>query len=392
MSSLQIGAHRKLPDFLVTTKEVYSDPTSVETPTRARPVDLFEDGEELLDTSYGFAEVYVEVSTQDLKDLAEGSKDALVKSIYDQKSVIRDDEIPVVVVEYKGRGIVNIPGLEVLVQTLDEHFDVIIGLLMSEQLDSTDLDANPEPYERFVENTERFFGAIKKIGNDSAALGTIPILSWGRMQEIFDNLLTEDVDGFCLDFLGKKPTARQRINQRIAPLIEQLGKEQCYRNSLIYAVNAYRGQNRTGTPRSSAEDFFVFALGIDVLGDQYYFPRDGWGSDDEIQFRWFDSETYEQEYIPVTNLHSELPERTGLNHDYIMDLARDDDHRGRAQVLLEVERMNVAYEALRDAIHAGRTAEYVTKRAGTVGRIKTQMETVQEAYDEGQSSPSVTSF
>lgn len=392
MSHLQIGAHRKLPEFLVTTKEVGSASATVQTPSRSRPIAKFEDGEELLDSSYGFAEVHMRVSTQDLKELAEGSKEALVKSINDQKSLIREDEIPFVVIEYTGRGIVNIPGLEVLVQTLDEHFDVIIGLLMSEQLDSTDLDANPEPYNRFIENTERFLGAIKKVATESATLGSIPVLSQERMEEVFNILLAEDVDGFCLDFLGKKPTARQRINQRIAPLIRRMGRERCYRTSLLYAVNTYRGQNRTGTPRSSAEDFFVFTLGIDVLGDQYYFPRDGWSGEDEIQFRWFDSETYEQEYVPVNNLRSELPKRTGLSHDYIMELARDDEHRGRTQVLLEVEQMNVAYDELREAIQDGRTAEFVTEKAGTIGRIETQMKTIQEAYDDGRSSPPVTSF
>lgn len=392
MSTIPIRAHRKLSDFLVTTKEVGPRQKSVETPSRSRPVGLFEAQEELLDAAYSFAEVHIEVSTEDLNGLAEGLSEELEKAFIDKKSAIRNNEISVAVVEYTGRGIVNIPGLEVLLQFLDEHFDFIVGLLMSEQLDSVELDANPEPYDRFVENTHRFLGAIDKFVNDSGVLGTIPVLSWDRMQELFNIQLSEDVDGFCIDFLGKKPTAEKRVNQQIAPFVEQLGKEQCYRSSLLYAVNAYRGQNRTGTPRSPAEDFFVFALGIDVLGDQYYFPRDGWGSNEEVQFRWFDCETYEQEYVPVTSLQSELPERTGLDHESIMNLARDDDHRGRAQVLLEVERMNVAYEALREAIHDGRTADYITEKAGTLGRIETLMEVVQDSYDEGQSSPSVRSY
>lgn len=392
MSALPIRAHRKLPGFLVTTKEIGSDPTSVETPARARPVELFEDGEELLDSAYGFAEVHVEVSTQDLNDLADGSNEDLEQWITDQTAAIRDDEIPVAIVAYSGRGIVNIHGIEALVSILDEHFEVLVGLLMSEQLDSVDLDANPEPYDRFVENTERFIGAVEAAAADAGVLGTIPVLSWDRMEELFDIQFAEDLDGFCVDFLGKKPTAQRRITRRIAPLMERLGKEQCYRSSLLYAVNAYRGQNRTGTPRSPAEDFFVFGLGFDVLGGRYYFPGSGWSDDDEIRFRWFDSNTYEQEYVPAADLRDELPEETGLDHQNILDLARDDDHRGRAQVLIEAERMNVAFAKLRDAIHAGRTAEYVSGKAGTLGRIETLMETVQDAYDDGRSSPSVTSY
>lgn len=392
MAALPIRAHRKLPGFLVTTKEAGPEPTSVETPARARPVELFEPDEELLDCAYGFAEVYVEVSTQDLNDLADGSNEDLEQWITDQMAAIRDDEIPVAVVAYSGRGIVNIHGMEALLSILDEHFDVLVGLLMSEQLDSVDLDANPEPYNRFVENTERFLGAAEVAAADAAVLGTIPALSWDRMEELFDIQFAEDVDGFCVDFLGKKPTAQRRITRRIAPLMERLGKEQCYRSSLLYAVNAYRGQNRTGTPRSPAEDFFVFGLGFDVLGGRYYFSGSGWSDDDEIRFRWFDSDTYEQEYIPVVDLRDELPEETGFDHQNILDLARDDDDRGRAQVLLEAERMNVAFAKLRDAIHAGRTAEFVSGKAGTLGRIETLMETVQDAYDNGRSSPSVTSY
>lgn len=392
MSALPIRAHRKLPDFLVTTKEVGPESTSVETPARSRPVELFEDGEELLDSAYGFAEVHVEVSTQDLNDLADGSTEDLEQWITDQTAAIRDDEIPVAVLAYSGRGIVNIHGLETLVSILDDHFDVLVGLLMSEQLDSVDLDANPEPYDGFVENTERFLGAVEAAAADAGVLGTIPALSWDRMEALFEIQFAANVDGFCVDFLGKKPTAQRRITRRIAPLMERLGKEQCYRSSLLYAVNAYRGQNRTGTPRSPAEDFFVFGLGFDVLGGRYYYPGSGWSDDDEIQFRWFDSDTYEQEYVPLVNLRGELPAETGLDHQNILDLARDDDHRGRAQVLLETERMNVAYAELRDAIHAGRTAEFITEKAGTLGRIETLMETVQDAYDDGRSSPSVTSY
>lgn len=392
MSTLPIHAHRKLPGYLVTTKEVGTEPTNVETPARARPVDLFEEGEDLLDSAYGFAEVHIEVSTQDLNDLAEGANEGLEDSITDKRDPIRKDEIAVAVVEYSGRGIVNLPGMEALVNILDEHFDVLVGLLMSEQLDSVDLDANPESYDRFVENSERFLDAVEAGATDTAVLGTIPVLSWDRMEELFEIQFAENIDGFCVDFLGKKPTARRRITRRIAPLLERLGKEQCYRSSLLYAVNAYRGQNRTGTQRSPAEDFFVFGLGIDVLGGRYYFPGTGWSDDEEVQFRWFDSDTYEQEYVLVADLRTVLPEETGFDQQQILDLARDDDNRGRAQVLLEAERMSVAYEELRDAIHTGRTAEYVTEKGGTLGRIETLMETVQDAYDDGRSSPSVTSY
>lgn len=393
MPALPIRAHRKLPGFLVTTKEVGPGPTSVETPAKARPVELFEDDEEgLLDPAYGFAEIHVEVSTQDLNDLANGSNEGLEQSITEQKAAIREDEIPVAIVAYSGRGIVNIPGMEALVSILDEHVDVLVGLLMSEQLDSADLDANPETYDRYVENTERFLGAVAAAASDTAVLGTIPVLSRDRMEELFDIQYAESVDGFSVDFLDKKPTAKRRINRQIAPLMERLGEKQSLRSSLLYAVNAYRGQNRTGTPRSPAEDFFVFGLGFDVLGGRYYFSRSGYSDDDEIRFRWFDSDTFELEYVPVANLPVELPEDSGLDHQYIMDLAWDDDHRGRAQVLLEAERMSIAYEELRDAIHAGCTAEYVTEKAGTLDRIETRMETVQDAFDDGRSSPSVTSY
>lgn len=363
-----------------------------ETPCRSRPVGLFDGEEELLDYAYGFAEVHIEVSSKDLDEFAEGSNDSFKKTFMDQKAAIRHDETSVAVVQYNGRGIVNIRGMECLVESLDQHFDILVGPLMSEQLDSVDLDANPEPYNRFVENTERFLGVVESHANNSAVLGTLPVLSKGRMEDLFEIQLEKNVDGFCIDFLGKKPTARKRIKKQIAPLVYNLGKEQLYRTSLLYAVNAYRGQNRTGTPRSPAENFFAFALGIDVLGDQYYFPRDKRGGDDEVQFRLFDRETYEQEYVLVSSLQSELPERTGLDHQLILDFARDDEQRGRAQVLLEVEQMNVAFNALRDAIHDGCTAEFITEKAGTLGRIETMLEDVQDSYDEGQSNPSVRSY
>lgn len=393
MSAFAVRAHRKLPEFLVTTKEASVDTRGIESPIRARQVNLFEEGEELLDVAYGVGEVHIEVSTQDLHDLAEGPNVDFEKAVAEKRDAIRDDELAVAIIEYSGHGIVNIPGMEALVGILDEHFDVLVGLLMSQQLDSVDdLEANPEPYNRFVENTERFLGAVKKAATESAILGTIPVLSWDRMEELFDIQFTSGVDGFCVDFLDKKPTAQQRVTRCIAPLMERLGSEQCYRSSLLYAVNAYRGRNQTGTPRSPAEDFFAFGLGFDVLGGRYYFSRGGWGGDDEVQICWFRSDTYEQEYVPVATFRDELPERTGLDQDYIMEMVRDDDHRGRIQVLLETERMNVAYDELRDAIQDGRTSEFITEKSGTLDGIEDMMATVQDSYDEGRSSPSVTSY
>jgi hypothetical protein len=94
----------------------------------------------------------------------------------------------------------------------------------------------------------------------------------------------------------------------------------------------------------------------------------------------------------VATFRDELPERTGLDQDYIMEMVRDDDHRGRIQVLLETERMNVAYDELRDAIQDGRTSEFITEKSGTLDGIENMMATVQDSYDEGRSSPSVTSY
>lgn len=393
MTAFTVRAHRKLPEYLVTTKEISVEHRSFESPIRAREIDQFEEGEELLDVAYGVSEVYIEVSTQDLHNLADGSNAEFEKAIADQRAAIRDDELAVAILAYSGHGIVNIKGMEVLVDVLDEHFDVLVGLLMSQQLDAVDdLDANPEPYNRFVENTERLLGSVERVATNLAILGTIPILSRGRMEELVDVQIASGVDGFCVDFLDKKPTARQRVTRRIAPLMERLGSEQAYHTSLLYAVNAYRGRNLTGTSRSPAENYFVFGLGFDVLGGRYYFSRGGWGGDDEIQVCWFDSDTYEQEYISVDLLRDELPEQTGLDKDYILEMVHDDDQRGRIQVLLETERMNVAYDELRRAIQDGRTSEFVTEKQGTLDWIENIMVTVQGAYDEGRSSPSVTSY
>lgn len=392
MTNIAIRAHRTLPDALVTAKEVSVGPRRFEAPIRSRPADLFEEGEKLLDTSYGSGECRFEVSTQTLNDLADGRIEDISEAIATKRATVRDDEVAVAVVTYSGRGIVNVAGLNELIGLLAGKFDVIAGPLMSEQLDSVELDDNPEPFNRFVENTERFLGAVERTGADGAVLGIVPVLSQERMDELVDMHLQADVDGFCLDFLDKKPTARDRVRGCVVPFMERLGRERRYRSSLIYAVNAYRGQNRTGTPRSPAEDFFAFGLGIDVLGGRHYFPRKGWSDNDEVEFRWFDSDTYEQEYLSIAGLRDTLPDRSGFDPADVLDMARDDDHRGRLQVLLGVERMNAAYADLRAAIDDGRTAEFITNKSGTNNRIDAQMQAVHEAYDDGHSSPALTSF
>jgi hypothetical protein len=392
MTETTVRARRTLSDFLVTIKQVDQDPHELETPFRPIPMKLLDSGEEIHEDARGIAEIHIELSSSDFELLAAG-KYSILDNLSSQLNTIGEDVLTVAVVEYTGRRLLGTTEIEALVRTVSEEFDIISSLLMSEQLDKSNLDVNPESYDRFVENQERFLGAVDSVEAETPVLGVTPVISRHRIKELLEIYIERGVEGICVDFLGKKPTAKNRAKYELAPLMEELGSHQLYRTSIMYALNAYRGNNRSDSDSSPAEDFYAFGLGFDFIGGQYYRPSPTYvPADYEPKFRVFHEESYEQEYVSLDVLSNKLPEQTALETDHIMHLAGGDDNRGRIQTLLEFEQMNLAFNELRTQIQDGCTAEFITEKDGTTENVRSAMETVRTAYDEGASEPSLASF
>lgn len=399
MTAFDVTPHRSLPNYLVTTKGIdfKKDGTvtaHIETPTRALPVGTLLEGENFSDDSRGICEYHIEVSTSDFENFGEGQERVNIEPT-NLDGEVHDGEIAIAIIEYTGSMLFSIDAAENLIKELAKRFDLLTCPLMTEQIDEIDIDDNPENYNRFVENTETFLDAAKRVNTEVSVLGTLPVIPWSRIEEesgLIDLYLKHKVEGFCVDFLDKKPTAKTRVERWISPFTKRLASEGLHRTAMLYAVNANRGSNRSGTPGSPAEDFYAFGLGFDILGGRYYSSRGGWPDDDVIRFRCFDGATFEQLYVALDDLANHLPDNSGFDHRYVLELAEDRAHRPRLQDLLEAEQMALAYKEIMKAVHADLGTEYLRRKAGTLGRIEVAMKTAKDAYNEGSSNPSISAF
>lgn len=399
MPSLEILTYRALPNHLVTVKqagvkESGSIEPSFETPTRACPMNLLRAGEELTEDIGGVCEYLIRLSSTDFDNL-EDSGSRITEELSNVGPDASADEFSVGLIQYSGNSLFSIDAAKRLVQILSTNFDALVCPLMSAQIDGPDLNDNPENYNRFVENTESFLDAVKEFDGEILAFGTLPVVEWNRIEGqngLMEILLEREVDGFCIDFLDKKPTAKSRIDGWISPFAERLGREGLHRESLLYAVNANRGKNRSESPGSPAEDFYAFGLGFDILGGRYYSAQTSWPADDVVRIRCFDSDSFEQQYVELDRLEAGLPDNTGLDHDYILDTVSDRDQRGRIQDLLEAEQMAIGYSDLRKAVQGNLGPEFIREKPGTIGRVESGMKTAKNTFDEGYSNPSFSNF
>lgn len=392
MNGLKVNSGRTFRNTLLTAKEIEFADKRFHTPIKAVDPTAVEEGEELDSAAREIDEIHIELSTGDI-DLLNSTNRISLAEVHD--GIITEFEgnrTRLATLEFTGRKVYSEEELTTVLNEIASHFDVLGGPYMTEQLDTVELDENITPFIRYCQNIEHFHGAYRRAEEHMVRLGGLPVLSWDRVEKLLEIHLEYGVDGLSVDFMGKKPTAKSRVGSIISPLMQKLGEDGLHRVSILHAFNAYRGDNRSDGPRSPAEDFYSFGLGFDILGSLRYRPTTYYPAQDgEKRFRLFDRESYEQRYVNVSSLASNLPTHTELDHSGILSSSRNDD-LSRVQYLLEVEQMNIALADLRDALGDGKSSDYIMEKEGTSNTLQEQMNRTRESYDEGTSNPSLASF
>lgn len=389
--SVDVEERQTFTDTLCKTKEIGHSGGVAETPVKANRVDVLQENEAILDEARSVNEVLLEFSSNDLDDIDPSSVTPEGRSIDDVLEKSREDELCIPIVNYTGRSTITEEQALRLVTFLDEHFEIVGIPLNSKPLNETELDENPGPINRYHESVDRILSVIEELDVESSFFGTIPAISWAFVSPLLDSYLEHGVDGIVVDFLGKKPTAKSRVRDLISPLMEELGKHRIHRNTLLYAVNAYRGANRGEGDRSPAEDFLAIGLGFDVIGGIYYRARTGWADDEANDFRCFFRSSWEHEFLEIPSLAANLPTRTGFDSNRVQRIAPSDGST-RVEFLLESEQMNLACNDLREAVTEGGTVEYLSEKAGVTDAIQNRFEAAHQAYETGSSNPAIGSF
>lgn len=399
MDTIQALSYRALSSYLVTSKEFGTrndddEEVKFSSPTRAFPSDVLEGAEEFHKNAGDLHEVLIELTSSDFSDLSNTSE-GFVQQISEGKANVPSDATAIALLHYTGNSLIPLDAAISLIETVSSEFDFLVTPLMSAQIDESDTNDNPESYNRFIENAHTILKAANQTTAKISILGTIPVVPWGLIEEddgLLDLYLENEVSGFCIDFLDKKPTTKSRVKDWITPFSYRLGREGIHRQSILYAVNANRGANRSDSPGSSAEDFYVFGLGFDVLGRRFYHSRTGWVNNNITPFRCFDRNTYEHRIVDIDELGQHLPNETGFDANHVLALVSDREHRIRLQELIESEQMALGYTDLRDAIQGNLGPEFIREMSGTQESIETRMEIVKTAFDEGSSNPSLSTY
>ncbi len=390
--NIEVEEHTTLPDTLLKRKEVDYEYGIIETPRKANRVDALGEGERIHETARGVNEAYLEFSASELEDIDPQSVTPGGKLIEEVLENAREGEFTFPVVQYTGRSRLDEDQAAELVQFLTDNFGIVTVPLKSKQLDEPNLEQNPGPVNRHLESIDRILKVAESSSMDPAIFGTVPAVPWNFIQDYLE-VYMGSVDGFCIDFLGKKATAKARVRGIISNLMNHLGEHQLHRKSLLYGVNAYRGANRGDGPKSPAEDLLSVGIGIDILGGIYYSARSGW-SDDKTEVndvRIFHTESWQHEYVDAPDVPSEISSRSAFDPVEIQKQVKRGEE-DRLEFLYESEQMNLAFADLREAIDDEGGTDFVRSKQGVTDNIKSRMEEARSAYDQGTSNPAVSSF
>lgn len=391
MTELKVEPKSASENYLYNLKKVTVGEKTVQAPIKTVPLPELETTETILSNARGINEFYLSTSEQEIKEARTGASTDF-DELYDNLTKARPEEINLIVVNIEGDNLLDRGNLQFLAEYLNNYSNFVICPLMSQMCDNINAEngTQSESFNRYLENMTTFLDVISEVGVDKPVLGTLPAVSKNVVLELFDEYAKEDIEAFCFDFMGKKITARERISSLICPLMKEFGQRQLHRNSLWYAINAYRGKSN-GEDEWVAEDFFSFGVGFDILGGIYEYPYpDDFHFPTDNNFRIFRRNEYQYEYADIPNLHATLPSKTGLNKSRVEKLARQE--QGRLQSILKSEQMNLALNTLREAIRDDRIQTLLESKKGTTNAVQRRLTKVKDSFDEGRTNPKLGSF
>lgn len=362
MTDISVQLRSTVDGCLFAGKAVTVDGRSVETPAKTVPVADLEPGEALVDVGQRIVELHLTSTEAELAAARTGDDARFVERLTDGLAQARADDFTVVLVTFEAVGLVDRRTLETLVNLLDQHADLLVTPLFTPVCRELEpgTDSGAETVARLVEFTEQFLSVVEACDVSTPVMGSLPLLGDEYLTDLLEVYLAADVDAFCVDFLGRKPTAYRRITGEVSSLMHTVGQRGLREDALLYAVNAFRGRSNDAN-RWPAADLLALGLGFDVLGGYHIppdYPPEVWEMiRDSDDVRLFDRQAYEYHYVNVADLPTAFPDRSGFTALAFARLARDDDHVGRAQRLVAAEQMRLALSDFRDAIAAGRASD-----------------------------------
>lgn len=117
---------------------------------------------------------------------------------------------------------------------------------------------------RFREYLDLSYRAIQR-QNNKPVMGVLPVkMPREGIKRIIEWYISRDINCFSLDFGGTEPD-----HLKLRTFTARLAERNALNNSLLYGINARAGKfvkNATAIP---ARDFFVYGLGLDILGGSH---------------------------------------------------------------------------------------------------------------------------
>lgn len=394
--TLEINENTRLANYVVADKSLETqNGRSVQATQRsvnAHDVARFEaiDG---VNNVADVVEIYSDISSTDLSELLEDESIDADAELHRLDSVARSDQPRIFIAGYNGRRPIGQAEATKLLDRVEESADILIVLLSQQIATVDDHERNTEPLEWVHETMDSLSGASINHDGQLSCFGTIPVdIPTNDIEDLVGTFIDSGFPGIAIDYLGKKPTAEARVRETVTPILEKLGSHGRHREIALYAANPYRGNALPDEDHSRAEDFYAFALGHDLIGQEYYHQRRPFGDRGPPKIRLFDRHTYTDDEAIIEDIDGRLPSDSIVSPDMVKSVADDLSELLPLQRLARTEEMNKAFEELREAMRREIGKAFIDEKVGTNSRIKDQLSVAADAYNQGRSSPPLSSF
>jgi hypothetical protein len=361
---------------------------SKRTPAGAIPIDRLSPDMDVHPQSRGFNEIHINIDRGD--DI-----DSVEQEIELPMSFASADEISIVFSNYrdvveKGDGSTEPTKLDSettqwLVDTVSKYTDILPVPLFRELVYEIDEELRlQDPYfEMYLQSVVTFLNHVDEATTNQPIMGVIPIrLGREQITKLFDIYKRFQVDAFCIDMDRLKFTANSRL-PTFYHIIYLLQNENLLEKSLIYLINAERGDFRTGNDTFPAADIASIGFGVDVIGGRRVGPRmadpDDEDTDievDESSFYIFDREKHIYRKMNLNDLHRRFPnsDMSAFDVEEVVNECRENpDNRYQYQPLINSEQISLSAMQYRKGDYSGTKSEYIREKPGVTDGMVEKM-------------------
>lgn len=361
-------------------------------PAQARPIHKIRGMEEPNPDTKGIAEFHRSFTVEDISAERRGQNTKISGTLKRASNKVAEDEMSIALLTLKGHDVLDETEVEYVVDLLGEFSNVLVPPLMTDLQRNFEEGLQDPDYEIYRDNCEAFVETAHEYYPDSPTLGVLPVAGREYSEDLIELYAKYDVEHFCINFRGTRPTVDDRLAV-VTPLLRELGRLEMREGTLLYAVNLGKGPTDTEMGVRAADELAAFEMGFDIVGNNYIpfrAPEEvieeifGDGSADVFELLDLDQAIYR--LVDMDDLGSLWPSESGFDLDRVRSrISNNHNERWRFQKLVSAEIKSFLASDVREQVIQGND-RVITEKPGMSPQAVSAMDSVREAYASGDQS------